>query len=81
MNTKQLRECPNERLEELERNLRKEIFEARIRNFTNQLDDTASLKRARRERARILTIMNERAAGTGPTADDTASEEATEGTE
>jgi large subunit ribosomal protein L29 len=59
--TKELRECNDERLEELEKTLRRQIFEARIKNFTNQLDDTASLSRARRELARVKTLITERA--------------------
>jgi large subunit ribosomal protein L29 len=59
---KELRESTDERLAELERNLRREIFEARIKNFTNQLDDTASIHRAKRDLARVLTIRSARAA-------------------
>jgi large subunit ribosomal protein L29 len=60
---KQLRESTDERLTELERSLRREIFEARIKNFTNQLDDTASIRRARKDLARVKTIRDERVAG------------------
>ncbi|MBI4956891.1 MAG: 50S ribosomal protein L29 [Myxococcales bacterium] len=60
MKTKELRECNDERLEELEKTLRRQIFEARIKNFTNQLDDTASIARARRELARVKTLRTER---------------------
>jgi large subunit ribosomal protein L29 len=59
--TEQLRECTDERLAELDKSLRREIFESRIKNFTNQLDDTASIRRARRDLARVKTIQNERA--------------------
>lgn len=76
MKPEQLRESTDERLEELGRSLRREIFEARIKNFTNQLDDTASMRRTRRDLARIKTIQNERALGASrPLAD------AAEGTE
>jgi large subunit ribosomal protein L29 len=61
--TKQLRESTDERLAELESSLRREIFESRIKNFTNQLDDTASIRRARKDLARVKTLLNERAAG------------------
>ena len=63
MKTDQLRESSDERLEELDKSLRREIFEARIKNFTNQLDDTASIRRARRDLARLQTIQRERALG------------------
>jgi len=64
--TKQLRESSDERLAELEASLRREIFESRIKNFTNQLDDTASIRRARKDLARVKTLQSERAAGVGP---------------
>jgi len=59
MDINELRECTPERLQELEKNLRRQIFDARIKNFTNQLDDTASIRRARRDLARVKTIMSE----------------------
>ena len=63
MKTEELRECTDERLTELEKGLRREIFESRIKNFTNQLDDTASIRRAKRDLARVKTIQNERVLG------------------
>jgi large subunit ribosomal protein L29 len=59
MDINELRETTSERLGELEKNLRRQIFEARIKNYTNQLDDTASIRRARRDLARVLTVLNE----------------------
>jgi large subunit ribosomal protein L29 len=61
--TKQLRESSDERLAELDASLRREIFESRIKNFTNQLDDTASIRRARKDLARVKTLQNERTGG------------------
>jgi len=58
---KELRECNEERLLELEKSLRRQVFDARIKNFTNQLDDTASIRRVRRDLARVKTILSERA--------------------
>ena len=66
MKSKTLRESSDERLAELETSLRREIFESRIKNFTNQLDDTASIRRARKDLARVKTLQNERAAVVGP---------------
>jgi large subunit ribosomal protein L29 len=40
--------------------LRKEVFGLRFANATGELDDTASLGRARRDLARALTIARER---------------------
>ena len=61
MDIKELRECTNERLQELEKNLRRQVFDARIKNFTSQLDDTGSIRRTRRDLARVKTLLNERA--------------------
>jgi len=63
MDTQELRDCTNERLADLEKNLRRQIFDARMKNHTNQLDDTASLRRLRRDLARIKTIMSEKLIG------------------
>ena len=60
MDVKELRDCTNERLDELEKTLRRQLFDARIKNYTNQLDDTASIRAARRDLARVKTILNER---------------------
>ncbi len=60
MDIKELRECTQERLLDLEKNLRRQVFDARIKNFTSQLDDTASIRRMRRDLARVKTILNER---------------------
>jgi large subunit ribosomal protein L29 len=58
---KELRECNAERLQEIEKQLRREIFDARLKNYTNQLDDTASIRRARRDLARVKTLLTEKA--------------------
>jgi large subunit ribosomal protein L29 len=42
--------------------LRKELFGLRFANASGELDDTASLGRARRDLARALTIAREREA-------------------
>ncbi len=60
METQELRDCTPERLADLEKNLRRQIFDAKMKNYTNQLDDTASLRRMRRDLARIKTIMSEK---------------------
>ncbi len=60
MDTQELRDCTPERLADLEKNLRRQIFDAKMKNYTNQLDDTASLRRMRRDLARIKTIMSEK---------------------
>jgi large subunit ribosomal protein L29 len=47
-------------LKDLERELRTELFKARIQNHTNQLDSTAKLRSLRRDIARINTVLRQR---------------------
>lgn len=47
-------------LKDLERDLRTELFKARIQNHTNQLDSTAKLRSLRRDIARINTVLRQR---------------------
>jgi len=62
MNAKELREkTPDQRREELV-NLKKESFNLRFQQATGQLENTAGIKAARRNVARIKTILNEKAA-------------------
>ena len=46
-------------LNDLERDLRTELFKARIQNHTNQLDSTAKLRGLRRDIARIATVRRQ----------------------
>ena len=39
---------------------RRELFGLRFQHATGELDNTASLKRAKREIARVLTVVRER---------------------
>ncbi len=60
MDLKELRECNEERLREIEKQIRREIFDARLKNYTNQLDDTASIRTARRNLARVKTLLRQK---------------------
>ncbi len=40
--------------------VRRELFGLRFQHATGELDDTASLKKAKREVARVLTVATER---------------------
>jgi large subunit ribosomal protein L29 len=62
---KELRECNEERLVEIEKQLRREIFDARLKNFTDQLNDTASIRRARRNLARVKTLLRQKEQANG----------------
>lgn len=61
MKAKELRERTDEHLRELEKSLAKEVFDARFKNFTNRLNDTALIRRARRDLARVKTVLTQRA--------------------
>jgi large subunit ribosomal protein L29 len=65
---KDLRERSVEELRELEKSLAGDAFQARFKNFTNRLDNTASIKAARRDLARVKTLIVERAKGLTPVA-------------
>lgn len=60
MKAADLRERATEDLEQLREITRKELFQAKMKNRTNQLDDTSLLKKARKDIARIETILRER---------------------
>ena len=63
MDAKELREkTPDQLRDELE-NLKKEAFNLRFQQATNQLENTARIRTVRRDAARVKTILNEKAAG------------------
>ena len=66
MKAKDLHERTVEDLKELQKTLSKDLFDARFKNFTNRLDDTALLRRNRREIARIKTVLALKAKGGAP---------------
>jgi len=60
-----LREETDQELQERERDLTRELWQARMDNYTNQLDDTAKIRRLRRDIARVKTLLTERAQAEG----------------
>ena len=60
MKAKDLKERSVDDLKELAKSLRKDFFQNRLKNFTNRLDDTSTIRKARQELARVLTILNEK---------------------
>ena len=79
MKAKDLRERTQEDLKELEKTLVKDLFDARFKNFTNRLDDTSSLRKGRRELARVKTLILENAKkGNAPAAAKPAAEKVAE---
>jgi large subunit ribosomal protein L29 len=62
MDAAELREkTPDQLREELD-GLKKEAFNLRFQAATGQLENTARMKKVRRDAARVKTILNEKAA-------------------
>lgn len=62
--SKLLEELRNKSVEELNKDLvaaKKELFNLRFQNATNQLENTARIKEVRKNIARINTVITERA--------------------
>ena len=60
MSVKELRELSSQELAAREAELRQELFNLRFQHATRQLENTARLSQARREMARVLTLLRER---------------------
>ncbi len=60
MKARELRDMSVEELKEKEIELRQELFNLRFQKATGELSNTAALKRARRDLARVKTIINEK---------------------
>jgi large subunit ribosomal protein L29 len=56
----EIRDKSVEELASLQKELRSELFKARIQNHTNQLDSTAKLGKLRKDIARINTVLHQR---------------------
>ena len=63
MKSKDLRERSTADLTQLRDMMKKDLFSYRMKNLTNQLDDTSLLRKTRRDIARVELILNERAVG------------------
>ena len=61
MSAQEFRDLSDDELGVKEAELRETVFRFRLRRGTNQLDNSAALRRARRDIARIRTIVGERA--------------------
>lgn len=49
-------------LQQMEKELTRDLWKTRVDNFTNQLDDTAKIRRTRRDLARVKTVITQRQA-------------------
>jgi|HubBroStandDraft_1064217.scaffolds.fasta_scaffold01237_13 large subunit ribosomal protein L29 len=59
MKASDLREKTLQDLVELRKSLTGDMFQTRLKNFTNRLDDTSSIRKARRDLARVLTVIHQ----------------------
>ena len=62
MSANDLRDKTPDQLREQLAELKKEQFNLRFQQATGQLENPAQMRAARREAARVLTILNEKAA-------------------
>jgi large subunit ribosomal protein L29 len=63
MKANEYRERPYEELLQLTRDLRQDIFNLRFQHATGQLDDVSKLSQAKRNLARVRTILREHELG------------------
>ena len=62
MEAKELREKTMDQLTETLETLKKEGFNLRFQQATGQVENTAQMRRARRDVARVKTVINEKSA-------------------
>jgi large subunit ribosomal protein L29 len=72
---KEMRSRSAEELQRIERDTVEQIFRSRIKNATHQLDKSSEIGKARRELARIKTVLRERQLGLNAGASGAAGEE------
>jgi large subunit ribosomal protein L29 len=61
--TTEIKEKATDELENLAQDLTRKLWKARFENHSNQLDDTSSIPKLRRDIARVKTILTERRIG------------------
>ena len=66
MKAREMRDLEESELAKHVAELRKEVFGLRFSNATGELDDTAALRRAKRDLARALTVAHEQALAAPP---------------
>ncbi|KPU83891.1 50S ribosomal protein L29 [Marinosulfonomonas sp. PRT-SC04] len=62
MNANELRDKTPDQLKDELANLKKESFNLRFQQATGQMEGTARMRAARRDAARVKTILNQKAA-------------------
>ena len=64
MTASELRELAPEELAQKAKDMRNDLFNARVKHTTGQLEDTARLSRLRRDIARVETVIREKGGAT-----------------
>ena len=67
MDANELREKTPDQLRDELASLKKEAFNLRFQQATNQLENTARMRKVRRDTARVKTVLNEKAAAAAVT--------------
>ena len=73
-----IRESSEDELKDRIKRLEEELFQHRLKRYTNQLENTNVIKTTRREIARAKSVLSARAAGLEQKAEKTESAEAKE---
>ena len=60
MKAKELRELSQQELETKGAELKRELFSARVKKATGQLENSSLLRKLRRDRARVETVLREK---------------------
>ena len=60
MKAAEIREMSDDELREQVKTARRELFGLRFQHATGELDNTAALKKAKQDVARVLTVAHER---------------------
>jgi large subunit ribosomal protein L29 len=63
MKAADLREKSVDDLHDLQKTLARDVFQNRLKNFTNRLDDTSMMRKTKRDLARVVTLLRERDLG------------------
>jgi len=61
MKAAELRELTRDELVQREHELKRKLFNLRFQRATGELDKTSELKQARRDIARVMTVMRDKA--------------------
>ena len=61
MKAKELRDKSVNELQQMEQDLSRDLWKTRFNKVTSKLDDTAKIRRLRRDIARVKTVLGQRA--------------------